>query len=75
MGSASACTPLQSNHDTDQGQHTTPLLVMIKKNDTSHQDDLVKQNDPVELRIKEPPIARRRAGSRTAVEKHHRLQN
>ena len=48
---------------------------MIKKNDTSHQDDLVKQNDPVELRIKEPPVARRRAGSRTAVEKHHRLQN
>lgn len=37
-------------------------------------DNLVKQNDPVEVRVKEPPVAGRRAGSGTPVEEHHRLQ-
>lgn len=37
--------------------------------------NLVKQHDPVEVRVKESPVAGRRAGSWTAVEEHHRLQN
>lgn len=41
----------------------------------SSQNKLVKQNDPVELRVKEPPVVGRRAGSGTTVEKHRRLQN
>lgn len=80
MGSASACTPLQSNHNTDQEQHTTPpqapfVTFKKKKREMSSRNKLVKQNDPVELRVKEPPVAGRRAGSGTAVEKHRRLQN
>lgn len=72
--SASACTSLHTMATRNQETKVTSPSQRYKQRHERDGTNLIEQNDPEELRIKEPPIPGRRASSRAAMEEHNRLQ-